>query len=114
MDPESQFKVSSKSGQISQTKRMSSNGGWDIFEMNAATNHGDSGGPVLDTSGKVIALNVGKAKVTNETNVLRLAIPINIAQEMLAKLGIKPDPGKLSAHWDRGLRLYAESKYEEF
>ena len=113
MDPEAQFKVSSYSGQISQTKRMRTNGGWDIFEMTAVINHGDSGGPVLDRNGKVIAINVGIAKVTDEPSVFRLAIPVNVAKDMLAKLGIKPDPGKLSAHWERGLRLYSESKYEE-
>ncbi len=113
MAPEAQFKVSSYSGQISQTKRMKTSGGWDIFEMTAAINHGDSGGPVLDRSGKVIAINVGVATVAAESSVLRLAIPINVAKDMLAKLGIKPDPGKLSAHWERALRLYAESKYDE-
>lgn len=113
MDPESRFKVSSKSGQISQTKRMLSDGGWDIFEMTAPTNHGDSGGPVLNVSGRVIGLNVGKISFTNETNLVKLAIPINIAQEMLKKLDIKPDPGPLSAHWEQGLRRFAEGKYQE-
>ena len=113
MDPEAKFKVSSKNGQIGQTKRMSSNGGWDIFEMNAATNHGNSGGPVLDMNGSVVALNVGKANVTKETSVLRLAIPIILAKEMLRKLGIEPNPGKLSEHWEQGLRLFEEKKYED-
>jgi len=109
MDIEARFKVSARNGQIGQTKRMK--GGWDAFEMNAAIDHGDSGGPVLDVQGRVIAINMGVAK--DRTNPLRLAVPINLAREMLAKAGIKPDPGKLSAHWEQALRYYADGKYEE-
>ncbi len=113
MDPESQFKVSSKKGQISQTKRMRTSGGWDIFEMDAATDSGDSGGPVVDLEGRVIAINVGRVKAAPDRSVLCVAIPINIAKNMLKELGIKPDPGRLSAHWDQGLRLFEQKKYEE-
>lgn len=110
MDTETQYKVSARDGQIGQTKRMLGSGGWDAFEMTAPIDHGDSGGPVLDTQGNVIAINMAAANDTR--NPLRLVVPINLAKELLAKAGITPNPGKLSALWEQGLRLYAEGKYE--
>ena len=108
MEPEARYKVSARGGQVSQTKRMK--GGWDAIEMNTAIEHGDSGGPVLDVQGRVIGLNVGSAK--DKPGALRLAVPINLAKEMLVKAGITPDPGKASAHWEKCLKLFADGKYE--
>ena len=111
MDTSARFKVSSRGGQISQFKRMSGSGGWDAVEMSTGIEHGDSGGPVLDASGHVIAINVGSAE--DKPGILRLAVPIKLAKEMLVKLGIKPDPGELSAHWEKGLRLFEQKKYQD-
>ncbi len=110
MENETRFKVSARNGQIGQSKRMKGSGGWDAFEMSAAIDRGDSGGPVLDVNGKVIAINMAVAN--DLSNPLRLVVSINLAKEMLAKAGVTPDPGKLSEHWEQALRLFAEGKYE--
>jgi hypothetical protein len=57
MRPEAAYRVSCQNGQIGQTK-VPMQGGWDAFAMTADINHGDSGGPVLDKNGRVIALTV--------------------------------------------------------
>ena len=108
MTADAEFKVSSREGQIGQTKRMT--GGWDAFEMTAVTRPGDSGGPVLNERGQVVGLNVGAAQ--NKPDAISLVVPINLAKEMLRTLDIKPNPGELSRHWESGLRLYAAGKYE--
>ncbi|MFO0955964.1 MAG: trypsin-like peptidase domain-containing protein [Isosphaeraceae bacterium] len=108
MDPEAFYKVSARGGQVSQTKRMK--GGWDILEMTVPIDHGDSGGPVLDSRGRVVAINVGAAR--EGPGALKLAIPINVAREFLAKAGVKPDPGPLSALWEKAVRLYARGEYQ--
>ncbi len=110
MDNEARFKVSARNGQIGQSKRMKGGGGWDAFEMSAPIDHGDSGGPVLNAEGKVIAINMAAA--SDLSNPLRLVVPINLSKPLLAKAGVTPDPGKLSAHWEQALRLFAEGKYE--
>lgn len=111
MDAEARYKISARGGEIGQTKKMKGGGGWEAFEMTAAIDHGDSGGPVLDAQGRVIAINMGYAG--DRTNPLRLAVPINVAKEYLTKAGVKPDPGKLAAHWEKALRLFGGGKYEE-
>jgi S1-C subfamily serine protease len=70
MNAGAQFKVSSREGQIGQTKRMIS--GWDAFEMTAVTRSGDSGGPVLNEQGQVIGLNVGAAQ--DKPDAISLAV----------------------------------------
>ena len=99
MDPSAEFQVSSRPGEIGQTKRIK--GDWDAFEMTAQIDHGDSGGPVIDKDGKVIAINVWGDLVAH-----KLAVPINLAKKYLAQAGISPERGLLGEKWDESLRLY--------
>jgi hypothetical protein len=133
MDQSAEFKPSMVPGEISQRKTFK--GGqndqqtWDAFEMSADINHGDSGGPVLDEHGKVIAINVGGSLPhvgpSNEQLALAFAqggvspaghnyaVPINIAKEFIEKAGVKPDPGPVSRLWAEGLDLYSRGRYSE-
>ena len=78
--------------------------------MTSSIDHGDSGGPVLDQQGKVIGLNVGAA--TGEAK-LTLAVPINVAKEVLKQAGIQPDPGPLTRQWVEGVQLFGSGRYTE-
>lgn len=110
MDPEAAYRVSSPGGSVGPRKRMLG-GGWDAFEIDAPINHGDSGGPVIDRSGNVVAMNVaGPNGISAGHN---LAIPINVAKEFLRQAGINPDLGPLTQLWVEGLTLYARERYEE-
>jgi hypothetical protein len=109
MREEAAYRVSCRNGHISQRKPM--NKGWEAFEMTADINHGDSGGPVIDNSGRVIALNV--ALCSENLPGHKLAVPINVAKEFLKKAGITPDPGPLSQHWENGLRLFDQGRWQE-
>lgn len=112
MDRSAEFRVSAMNGQISTTKRMAS--GWDAFEMTAEINHGDSGGPVLNARGEVIGLNVGAAHA-EDARGHTLAVPINLARELLASTGVKitPNPGPLTQKWVEGIRHYFSGHYTQ-
>ncbi len=110
MDPAAAYRVSAQDGQVANTKRMT--GGYDAIEMTADINHGDSGGPVVNVAdGCVIGLNVGAA--TEKSTGHTLAIPINVAKEMLADLKIELDPGPATALWIDALKAYDAKQYSE-
>jgi S1-C subfamily serine protease len=105
MKPEAEFVVSAQPGEVVNKKPMI--GDWDAFEMTAGINHGDSGGPVIDKNGNVIALNVAGTNIPEHN----LAVPINLAKTLLNQAGIHPDPGSLSTHWMSGLNLFSQGQY---
>ncbi len=109
MTPQAAYRVSAQDGQVANFKPMT--GGYDAIEMTADINHGDSGGPVVNVGdGCVIGLNVGAASehATGHT----LAIPINVAKELLAELKIEPDPGPATALWIDALHEYDAKNYQ--
>jgi hypothetical protein len=106
-DPRAEFDASNEPGEISQIKMSN----WGVFfEMSALINHGDSGGPVIDRNGDVIAINVAFNNIAPGHN---LAIPINAAQSFLKDAGVTPDPGLLSRLLTQSLQLLAAGKYGE-
>jgi trypsin-like peptidase len=117
MIPGAKYRASSEPGEIGQTKRML--GGWEAFEMSANTNHGDSGGPIIDDKkGNVIGLTVAgplpKAPEQEAPAGHRLAVPINIARKYLKQAGIERlDQGPLTATWVEGLSLFSNGRYDE-
>lgn len=109
MDPAAAYRVSAQDGQVANTKRMT--GGYDALEMTADINHGDSGGPVVNVAdGLVIGLNVGAAQANATGHTL--AVPVNVAREMLAELGLEPDPGPVTALWIEALKQYDARQYD--
>ena len=74
------FRVIAHDGIVDQ--RLPLQTGWEAFHMTANINHGDSGGPVIDEKGNVIAINVAGSQTAVAQN---LAIPINLAKEFLAQ-----------------------------
>jgi hypothetical protein len=100
MTQAAEYRVSARDGQIGQTKPV--RGGYEMIEMTAGIDHGDSGGPVLNAAGEVIAINVGGGA----NNATTLAVPIDVAREFLDKAGIAPNPGKLTERWYEGLNAY--------
>jgi S1-C subfamily serine protease len=105
MANEASSAVTSHEGIISGKKPLL--GGLELFEMSAIIDSGASGGPVIESSGEVIAINVANAKTFS------FAVPIEYAQEMLKKAGIIPDPGPLIAEWNAGLAHYEAGRFAD-
>jgi hypothetical protein len=115
MDPSAEMQVSSRNGEIGQTKRLK--GGLDVFEMTAEIDHGDSGGPVLDKDGNVIAITVAAPPANDDGSISlaghKLAVPINIARKYLRQAGITPDRGAAGQLWDESLRGFNQHKFAD-
>lgn len=79
------YRVIAHDGIIDQ--RMPLQRGWEAFHMTAIINHGDSGGPVIDDRGRVVAINVAGNPRAAAQN---LAIPIDLAKPMLGRVNSMP------------------------
>lgn len=77
------------------------------FHMTAEINHGDSGGPVVDATGRVVGINCRGLDAPGE----KLAIPINVARKFLDNAGVSPDLGPLTQHWLSGWDAFAQQRY---
>jgi S1-C subfamily serine protease len=57
-----------------------------IIQTDAAMNPGNSGGPLLDTSGRMIGMNVAIATKTGQSAGLGFAIPVNRIRQTVTQL----------------------------
>jgi S1-C subfamily serine protease len=57
-----------------------------IIQTDAAMNPGNSGGPLLDTSGRMIGMNVAIASTSGQNSGLGFAIPINRIRQIVPQL----------------------------
>jgi S1-C subfamily serine protease len=57
-----------------------------IIQTDAAMNPGNSGGPLLDTSGRLIGMNVAIATKTGQSAGLGFAIPVNRIRQIVPEL----------------------------
>jgi S1-C subfamily serine protease len=57
-----------------------------IIQTDAAMNPGNSGGPLLDTSGRMVGMNVAIATKTGQNAGLGFAIPINRIRQIVPQL----------------------------
>ena len=57
-----------------------------IIQIDAALNQGNSGGPLLDTSGRVIGMNTAIATLTGENTGVGFAVPANTIRRVLPQL----------------------------
>ena len=82
-----------------------------IIQTDAALNPGNSGGPLLDTSGRMIGMNVAIATKSGQSAGLGFAIPINriarFVPELIASGKItRPDIGIVAVmETDKGLQI---------
>ena len=83
--------------------------GWNAFHMESFINHGDSGGPEIDTYGRVVAINDAGLLGTGQN----WSIPSNLVKSFLRKAGVKARVGKLSQLWFKGERLYWAGHYRK-
>ncbi len=83
--------------------------GWNAFHMESFINHGDSGGPEIDSYGRVVAINDAGLMGTGQD----WSIPSNLVKSFLRKAGVKAHVGKLSRLWFKGERLYWAGHYRK-
>src|SRR5262245_60560953 len=87
-----------------------------IIQTDAAMNPGNSGGPLLDTSGRMIGMNVAIATKTGQNAGLGFAIPINRIRQVVPQLiehgkVVRADVGiVLVKEMDKGLQVVKLNK----
>jgi S1-C subfamily serine protease len=69
-----------------------------IIQIDAALNRGNSGGPLLDTRGRLIGMNTAIASSTGENTGVGFAIPVDAAKRVVPQLiasgrVIRPEAG---------------------
>jgi S1-C subfamily serine protease len=103
------------SGRVGQIMPMSD--GWRAIHFDADINHGDSGGPVFDSTGALVGLNVAGNPDAPGQN---LAVPISLVREILTANGIEVKSGESTKKWRDAVLLMqgnrnaeAQTKLEE-
>lgn len=57
-----------------------------IIQLDAALNQGNSGGPLMDNSGRLVGMNTAIATLTGENTGVGFAIPVNTIRRVLPQL----------------------------
>lgn len=79
--------------------------GINSIQTEAAINNGNSGGPIYDSNGEVVGIaTFGPARLDVED--VGFGLPIEVATEMLADLGIENERGEMDEAFDAGLEAY--------
>jgi hypothetical protein len=99
--------VISHTGNLAARRMTTGKPSWEVLYMTAAISHGDSGGPLLNSSGLVVGLNVAGNQEVSQQN---LAVPISLVHRFLAD---DPDPGLLTEHWEKGQQYYWRKDYRK-
>jgi len=87
-----------------------------IIQTDAAMNPGNSGGPLLDTSGRMVGMNVAIATKTGQNAGLGFAIPINRIRQIVPQLiergkVVRADIGIVAVkEMDKGLQIVQVNK----
>jgi S1-C subfamily serine protease len=87
-----------------------------IIQTDAAMNPGNSGGPLLDTSGRMIGMNVAIASTSGQSSGLGFAIPVNRIRQIVPQLidqgrVVRADIGIVAVNEiDQGLQIVRTNK----
>lgn len=82
------------------------NTGENTIQTDAAINHGNSGGPIFDASGRVVAV----ATFGDGEGVQQIAFGLDIAtaKQFTAELNVNNAPGPVDQKWAEGIRAFWE------
>ncbi|MDQ6774200.1 MAG: trypsin-like peptidase domain-containing protein [Candidatus Dormibacteraeota bacterium] len=106
------FEPSLTSGLVSGRKQL--DGGWSAIQTDAATTHGNSGGPVVNAKGEAVGvLTFGSVDLGTgqEIQGFNFAVPTSIVKEFLAKAGVRPAQSRTSQLFVSGLNAYDQGHY---
>lgn len=113
---ESNIKPSLTTGSVSGRKTMS--GGWEVLQIDTATTHGNSGGPLFNKNGEVIGVVTFGSGQTNattgaweEVQGFNFAVPTSIVNEFLSQANVHPAEGALTTKYHEAMDLFDKEHY---
>jgi len=102
------------SGAVSARKTLDN--GLSVIQTDAATTHGNSGGPVLDANGKVVGIaTFGSVDPTtgSEFAGINFFYPVSLVKEFLTRANVTPAEGVTTQKWSQALTAYDKNYYSE-
>jgi serine protease Do len=90
--------------------------GWNVVQMDAEINHGNSGGPVCNEEGEVIGISTFGSKEYGSGSLaagMNFSIPVSIIKEFLDSLKIVAGPGKASLLFSKAMDDYDNAEYRD-
>lgn len=87
-------------------------GGWSAMEVDAAMQHGNSGGPVLDDRGRVVGLaTFGEERAAGAGVGHNYAVPVGVARPFIDKARARPSRGRLTPTYARAMTEFRAQRY---
>ncbi|WP_158855178.1 S1C family serine protease [Halorhabdus sp. CUG00001] len=102
-DREQALQPTLTTGIVSARRRL--NSGINTIQTDAAINSGNSGGPMYNSDGEVVGIATFGPSDANIQEI-KFGLPIEVATEMLAGLGVENESGELDTAFDDGLLAY--------
>lgn len=96
-------------GIVSAVKK-SSQGDYNVIQIDAAIAGGNSGGPVFNEEGEVIGIATFGA---TETQGFNWILPIELAQEFLKEINVANTSGITDERYQKGLDLFLKKRYSK-
>lgn len=113
LSPDSSLESSMNAGQISATSKKTEQGS-PVIQINAASTHGNSGGPVINEKGEIIGLLTFRGDTVNgqEVQGFNFAVPVNTVNEFVNQAGAKNTSSSTDKLFKEGLTLYWGGYYK--
>lgn len=111
---DSSLESSMNAGQISATAKKTEQGS-SVIQLNAASTHGNSGGPVINKKGEIIGLLTFRGDTVNgqEVQGFNFAVPVNTVKEFVNQAGAKQTGSRTEQLFKEGLTLYWGGYYKQ-
>jgi S1-C subfamily serine protease len=95
--------------------RLPMDGGWEVFQTDAAISSGNSGGPVFNENGKVIGVATF-GKVDSETGAqiqgANFVIPMDVVEEFLKDADVEPKYSDISQLYQAAVEQYDQKRFK--
>ncbi|OGI26230.1 MAG: hypothetical protein A3J76_01455 [Candidatus Moranbacteria bacterium RBG_13_45_13] len=111
-DEGSQLEPSMTKGVISAKKKLTD--GTEAFQTDAAITHGNSGGPAVDMSGKVVGVTTWGLGDSPGGEGFNFLISVDEVKRLLSRNNVNMTTQSFSTDaWAKGLELFAQKKYSD-